>query len=61
MSCDHLICARCSHPVAEGRCATCRAARDELHGHGPVLSPAVILAGLILLLACAMLLQHAYG
>lgn len=61
MSCDHLICAQCSHPVAEGRCPTCRAAREELHGHGPVVPPAVVLAALVLLFTLAMALRHAYG
>ncbi|REE98499.1 hypothetical protein DFJ69_3988 [Thermomonospora umbrina] len=61
MSCDHLICARCSHPVSEGRCPTCRAARDELHGHGPAVPPAVILAGLVLLFALALALRHGFA
>lgn len=43
MSCEHLICARCSGPVVEGRCPTCRAARAEVHHPGPFgLSPLLI-------------------
>jgi hypothetical protein len=60
MSCDHLICARCSHPVSEGRCPSCRAARDEFHRHGPAVPPAVVLAALVLLFALALALHHAY-
>lgn len=59
MSCEHLICAHCSHPVVEGRCASCRVARDEMHRHGPVIPPAFVLAGLILLFALALALRHA--
>ncbi|MQY07063.1 hypothetical protein [Actinomadura macrotermitis] len=58
MSCDHLICAQCSHPVAEGRCPTCRNARDRMHGEGPVIPPMLVLAGLVALLFVALLLQR---
>ncbi|MEV0405660.1 hypothetical protein [Actinoallomurus sp. NPDC050550] len=49
MSCEHLICARCSGPVVEGRCPACRAARAEVHrpglfGISPILLGALILA-----------------
>ena len=33
MSCEHLICAQCAGPVAEGRCPVCRAAKSDLHHH----------------------------
>jgi hypothetical protein len=50
MSCEHLICARCAGPVVEGRCATCRAARAEVHHPGPLgVSPILIGALLIAL------------
>jgi hypothetical protein len=43
MSCEHLICARCSGPVVEGRCPACRAARAEVHHPSPFgLSPFLI-------------------
>ncbi|POM27070.1 hypothetical protein BTM25_14780 [Actinomadura rubteroloni] len=58
MSCDHLICAYCSHPVSEGRCPTCRAARSELHGNGPSVPPVLVLAGLLTLLFAALVLQR---
>lgn len=57
MSCDHLICARCSHPVSEGRCPICRAAREEFHHHGAGLPPAVILTALVLLFTLALALR----
>ncbi|GAA2084427.1 hypothetical protein [Actinomadura alba] len=60
MSCEHLICARCSGPVVEGRCPTCRAARAEVHDHGPSVPPSVVLIALVLAfaLAFALALQH---
>ncbi|MFC4910407.1 hypothetical protein [Actinomadura gamaensis] len=61
MSCEHLVCANCSGPVVEGRCPTCRAARAEVHRHGPAVPPALVLAGLVALLFVALLLQRLYG
>lgn len=61
MSCEHLICARCSNPVVEGRCPTCREARSELHRHGPSIPPALVLAALVALLFVALVLQRVYG
>lgn len=60
MSCDHMICARCSNPVAEGSCPTCRIARSELHRHGPAVPPALVLAALVALLFVALVLQKVY-
>ncbi|MFI0353831.1 hypothetical protein [Actinomadura sp. 9N407] len=60
MSCEHLICARCSGPVVEGRCPTCRNARDQVHRDGPSIPPALILAALVALLFVALILQRAY-
>jgi hypothetical protein len=58
MSCEHLICARCAGPVAEGRCPVCRAAKSDLHhhGHGVSIPYAVLL--LLLAVAVALALQH---
>jgi hypothetical protein len=60
MCCEHLVCANCSGPVPEGRCAVCRRAREqfghESHSH---LSPTLL--GLMLVLAAVVLLllqQH---
>jgi hypothetical protein len=61
MSCEHLICARCSGPVVEGRCPACRAARAEVHHSGPFgLSPVligVLVLALTLLIALKLGLQ----
>ncbi|WP_018653400.1 hypothetical protein [Actinomadura flavalba] len=57
MSCDHLVCAQCSHPVRDGRCPTCRNARAELHGDGPGLPPALVLGVLLVLLLAALVLR----
>ncbi|ACY99536.1 MULTISPECIES: hypothetical protein [Thermomonospora] len=57
MSCDHMICGRCSHPVSEGRCRSCRQFRDELHGYGVVVPSTMLLAVLLLLLALALTLR----
>jgi hypothetical protein len=60
MSCEHLICAQCAGPVVEGRCAVCRAARAEVHHHGPasLASPLLIAALIIMLLVIALHLSH---
>jgi hypothetical protein len=58
MSCEHLICAQCAGPVAEGRCTVCRAARADLHAHGPGLSvSAALIIGVVLLLLVALALN----
>lgn len=58
MSCEHLICARCSGPVVEGRCPTCRVARAEIHRHGPVVPPVVLLLALALAAVLLLALRH---
>ncbi|MBO0822597.1 MAG: hypothetical protein J2P28_17855 [Actinobacteria bacterium] len=61
MSCEHLICALCGGPVAEGRCATCRDARAHIHQHGHGLSIQLIAAVLLvmaLLTVAALHLGH---
>jgi hypothetical protein len=61
MSCEHLICAQCAGPVAEGRCPSCREARAHVHHHHHGLS-FQLLAGVLLVLAllavAAMHLGH---
>ena len=58
MSCEHLICAQCAGPVAEGRCVVCRAARADLHAHVPNWSvSALLVVGVILLLLVALALK----
>jgi hypothetical protein len=58
MSCEHLICAHCAGPVAEGRCATCRAARTHVHHSGPSVSVPLVLAALFVLLLLALTATH---
>ena len=60
MSCEHLICAHCSGPVAEGRCSVCRAAREEFHHHGLSISPQLIIAVALLLLLGLLLATRAF-
>ena len=62
MSCEHLVCAQCAHPVVEGRCPLCRANRERMHNHGFAgLSPALILLLLVVLLFLALVLKHLSG
>jgi hypothetical protein len=49
MSCEHLICAHCAGPVAEGRCPTCRDARAHVHHENHGLSVQLILAAMLVL------------
>jgi len=60
MSCEHLICAQCAGPVAEGRCSTCRAAREQLHHSHPNLGHQLLIAGLGLLIFTLVLLLAAH-
>jgi hypothetical protein len=48
--------------VIEGRCALCRANRERMHNHGFAgLSPAVIVALLVVLLFVTLVLKHLAG
>ena len=59
MSCEHLICAHCAGPVAEGRCSVCRAARAQVHHHGPAsLTPQLLLAAAALVLLVLLIATH---
>jgi len=60
MSCEHLICAQCAAPVAEGRCPTCRAAREQIHRDRPSLSHQLTVAGIALLILVLVLLLAAH-
>lgn len=55
MCCEHLVCARCAQPVADGCCAVCRAARDQMHPRAGLSGP--LLVWLAALLAVAALLS----
>jgi hypothetical protein len=59
MSCEHLICASCTGPVVEGRCPVCRAARADVHRHGPAgLTPQVLIALALVLLLGLLIATH---
>ncbi|HSZ44908.1 MAG TPA: hypothetical protein VK823_06210 [Streptosporangiaceae bacterium] len=54
MSCEHLICAQCAGPVAEGRCPVCRDARAHVHHESHGLSIQLIMAVLLVLALLAL-------
>jgi hypothetical protein len=54
MSCEHLICAQCAGPVAEGRCPTCRDARAHVHHETHGISIQLILAIMLVLALLAL-------
>ncbi|MFG2894694.1 hypothetical protein [Streptomyces sp. NPDC048248] len=62
MTYDRLVCANCAAPVSEGRCPVCRASRERLqHQTGGMfaqLSPVMLVALLIALIAVGLLLQQ---
>lgn len=64
MTYDRLVCANCAAPVNEGRCPVCRASRARLEQRqqeeGPFagLSPAMLVALMVVLLAALALLAH---
>ncbi|MFB7667822.1 hypothetical protein ACFC1R_28525 [Kitasatospora sp. NPDC056138] len=62
MTCDHLVCANCNGRVSEGRCPVCRANRARLQQEqGPfaALTPAMLIALLLGLLAVALIARQA--
>ena len=62
MTCDRLVCANCAAPVSEGRCPVCRASRERLqHQEGLFagLTPAMLVALLVILVAVAVVLHQA--
>jgi hypothetical protein len=58
MSCEHLICAQCAGPVAEGRCPVCREARAHVHHQHHSVSVQVILVALLVLALLALAASH---
>jgi hypothetical protein len=55
MSCEHLICAACAGPVAEGNCPVCQVARAQVHHHGsPLRMPLIVVTLAVLLILLAM-------
>ncbi|TMR88583.1 hypothetical protein [Nonomuraea basaltis] len=62
MSCEHLVCAQCAHPVIEARCPLCRANKERMHSHGFAgMSPALIVLLLVALLFVTLALKHLSG
>lgn len=66
MTYDRLVCANCASPVSEGRCRVCRAVRQQMleeQGQGPLagMSPATLIALMVVLLAALALLAHQAG
>ncbi|MFE3887532.1 hypothetical protein ACFXPQ_32275 [Streptomyces lydicus] len=63
MTYDRLVCANCAAPVNEGRCPVCRASRERLQqragGIFAQLSPAMLVALMIVLIALSVLLHQA--
>lgn len=60
MSCEHLICAQCAGPVAEGRCPVCQAARAQIHHHHHPGKALPLAAAVLLTLLLLLLLQFAH-
>jgi hypothetical protein len=58
MSCEHLICAQCAGPVAEGRCPACRASRAHVHHQHSGASPQLIVATVLVLSFLLLLALH---
>ncbi|GAA2958564.1 hypothetical protein [Streptomyces enissocaesilis] len=61
MTYDRLVCANCAAPVNQGRCPVCRANRARMQQEGgPLggLSPAALVALLVLLVTVMALVAH---
>ena len=58
MSCEHLICAHCAAPVAEGRCPACRATRQHVHHSHSNVIPQLLIAGVLALTVLLVLLTY---
>jgi hypothetical protein len=61
MSCEHLVCAHCAGPVAEGRCSVCQAGRERVHHQHTTLSPGLIVALMALVIALTVLAERLSG
>jgi hypothetical protein len=58
VSAEHLVCANCAHPVAEGRCSICRAARSELHANRVSSYTLAVAVATLLLALLALIGAH---
>jgi uncharacterized integral membrane protein len=62
MSCEHLICAQCAGPVAEGRCPACRTSRQHVHHTHSNTRQQLLIAGiLVLTLLLLLVVTHLAG
>ena len=56
MCCEGLICAACSAPVVDARCAVCADAKGRVHaGHSPVHVPEWLVALAVLVVTLTVL------
>ena len=58
MGWQDLVCAACSGRVVDGRCPTCRAARDDFQSSRVMLPAGPLLALAAVLLALLVILSH---
>ena len=58
MTWEDLVCASCAGRVVEGRCRTCRAAREQFRSQGPSLPAAPLMLAAAVLLALLLILTH---
>jgi hypothetical protein len=58
MSCEHLICAQCAGPVAEGRCPSCRLSREHVHRDNHGLALQLVLAAALVLVLLGLAAMH---
>ena len=58
MSCEHLICATAQAQWSRAAAPVCRAARAEVHHHGPTLTPQLLVAAALLLLLGLLIATH---
>jgi hypothetical protein len=62
MSCEHLVCAQCAGPVAEGRCPACRASREHVHHSHSSTGQQLLIAGIqVLFLFLLLVITHVAG
>lgn len=58
MGWQDLVCAACAGRVVEGRCPTCRAAREQFRAAPASMAPLLVAAGALLALLLLLLLPH---
>jgi hypothetical protein len=59
---DDLVCANCSRPVSEGRCAVCRASREQYgRGSGGLYPVLWMLVAVVAALVCALALEARFA